>query len=430
VEILSRIIPNNLRLKILKNKRILENFISLSLLQLFNYILPLVTIPYLLRVIGPDKYGIIAFGQALIQYFIIITDYGFNLTATRDIARKRTSIDDVSKIVSTVLMIKSLIAIICLIVFLMIIISFNKFSKEFELYIYFFGMVVGNVLFPVWFFQGMERMKYITAVNFMSKFIFTLAIFIFIKDVGDYKYVALLNSLGSILAGFIALFIIIKVFKVKLIKPNYYNMVCCIKDGWYIFVSSISINLYKMNNVFILGLFAEDLIVGYFAIAKKLIDFVNQISSMVSQTVFPYVSNRIHEIGFSKITTLLKTVLYFIIIITFCIGMIFFMIPDKIMYLVSGGCYHEAIWSLRVLSFVPLITGINVPAVQILLGYSYDRLFSAVVVAGGIINLIINFILVPFIAYKGSCLAVILSELFVTIGLYFAIIHLKKKHVL
>jgi len=106
------------------------------------------------------------------------------------------------------------------------------------------------------------------------------------------------------------------------------------------------------------------------------------------------------------------------------------MIPDKIMYLVSGGCYHEAIWSLRVLSFVPLITGINVPAVQILLGYSYDRLFSAVVVAGGIINLIINFILVPFIAYKGSCLAVILSELFVTIGLYFAIIHLKKKHVL
>ena len=197
MEILSRIIPNNLRLKILKNKRILENFISLSLLQLFNYILPLVTIPYLLRVIGPDKYGIIAFGQALIQYFIIITDYGFNLTATRDIARKRTSIDDVSKIVSTVLMIKSLIAIICLIVFLMIIISFNKFSKEFELYIYFFGMVVGNVLFPVWFFQGMERMKYITAVNFMSKFIFTLAIFIFISPKPFWIFSSIFFSVSS-----------------------------------------------------------------------------------------------------------------------------------------------------------------------------------------------------------------------------------------
>ncbi|MHA1381597.1 MAG: oligosaccharide flippase family protein, partial [Candidatus Helarchaeota archaeon] len=235
----------------LPEKKVLaENFASLSLLQVANYILPLVTLPYLVRVLGPAKYGLIAFAQVFIQYFIILIGYGFELSATREISINREDKDKVSEIFSSVIAVKITLMVISFLVLSSLIFTIPKFKNDWLIYFFTFGMVVGQTLFPVWFFQGMERMKYITFLNITAKLIFTVSIFIFIRKMQHYIYVPLINSFGFLIAGVLGLWIVHKDFKVKFILPNFKSIKHQLKEGWHIFISKVSISLYTTSTTF------------------------------------------------------------------------------------------------------------------------------------------------------------------------------------
>jgi len=204
-------------------KRLTENFLSLSILRALNYLLPLITLPYLVRVLGPEKFGLIAFAQAFIGYFIILTDYGFNLSATREISIHRDEKEKVSKIFNSVMAVKFLLGMLSFIILALILTFIPKFGNDWLVYIFAFGMVLGNILFPVWFFQGMEKMKYITILNIVAKGIFTVCIFIFIRKMADYIYVPLINSMGFLAAGGLSLGTVFKNFGINGNKFIYYK---------------------------------------------------------------------------------------------------------------------------------------------------------------------------------------------------------------
>ena len=164
-------------------RQVFENFISLSFLQGANYILPLITLPYLVRVLESDKYGLIMFAQAFIQYFVVITEYGFNLSATRLISLNRDNNTKISDIFFSVIFIKIFFMILSLFVISAIVFLISRFTADKEIYFLTFGIVIGNVLFPVWFFQGIEKMKYITVLHVLAKAIFTVLIFLFVKKI-------------------------------------------------------------------------------------------------------------------------------------------------------------------------------------------------------------------------------------------------------
>jgi PST family polysaccharide transporter len=406
-------------------KTLLENFLSLSFLQVANYIFPLITLPYLVRVLGPEKYGLIAFAQAFIGYFQILTDYGFNLSATREISINRENKEKVSEIFSSVMIIKFFLLLLSLGLMSVIVFSFKKFRQDWLIYYLTFGMVLGQTLFPIWFFQGMEKMRYITFLNVFAKLIFTIAIFIFVKRSSDYLCVPLLNSLGFIVAGILALWIVFRDFGVGFKMPSWEGMKDEFKNGWHIFVSTMSINFYKNNSILILGLFANNEIVGYFTIAKKLIDILNQIAVIISQTIYPYVTKQV-IINYQKIVRFLRKVGLLIGVYTFIFGVILFAFSSKIIYIVSGAYFSESILSLKLMAFVPMFIGINVPAVQILLGKGLDKKFLKAVLIGAILDIILNFSLVPFFSYIGSCISVVTVELLVTIFLYIEALKIRK----
>jgi len=402
----------------LAKKRLLSNFASLSVLQGANYLLPFITLPYLVRVLGPEKFGLVAFAQAFIQYFNILTDYGFNLSATREISIHREDGNELSGIFSAVMMIKLALLALSAVIMLCIVFSFGRFYQQRLVYYYAFGMVAGQCIFPVWFFQGMERMKYITFLNISARLIFTVCIFVFVHDVNDYIYVPLINSLGFMTAGILAFVIVFKDFHVRFTLPSVERIRHQLKEGWHIFISTVAISLYTTSNTFILGLLTNDTIVGYYSAAEKIIRAVQGLLTPVSQAVYPYVSRLIHTARGEGIR-FLRRMTVMVGGVSFVLSAIIFFSAGIIVRLVLGGRYSESVAVLRILSFLPFVIALsNIFGIQTMLNLGYKKAFSRILIGASLLNIVLAFILVPPFRQTGISFAVLVSETVVTVSMF------------
>ncbi|MCE7699870.1 MAG: flippase, partial [Methanobacterium paludis] len=402
--------------KILQNdayKRIITNILSLFSLQGLTYILPLITFPYLTRVLGPENYGLIAFATAFIGYFQILTDYGFNLSATREISINRENEEKVSKIFSSVMTTKVLLIILSFTLMTLIVFSFDKFRSNWILYFFTFGLVIGNLLMPSWFFQGMERMKYISILNIGTVLIYTASIFIFIRHASDYIYVPLINSIGAITIGIIALRIIRKDFNVKFVLPSIKDIKYQMEKGWDIFISSLAISLYTTSNTFILGFFVSSTIVGYYAVAETLMRALQGLISPISQAIYPYFSKLQFE-NPKKAKVELKKVLLIIGLISFLLSLILALCAPIIIEILAGQKYMQSIPILQVLVFIVFAVGVNnVLGIQGLVAFGYEKYFSKIVIFAGLLHIIILIALIFLLGSLGTAIAVVTTELII-----------------
>ncbi len=399
-------------------KRLISNFFSLSVLQGANYILPLITLPYLVRVLGPEKFGLIMFAQAFIQYFIILTDYGFNLSATREISVNRENKEKVSEIFSSVMIIKLLFLLVSFIILTAVVFSFEKFRKDWIVYYLTFGIVIGQGFLPVWFFQGMESMKYITFFNLSARFIYALSIFIFIKEQQEYWKVPLFNSLGFIFACALSIYIIFKKFKVNFFLPDKERIFFYLKESLQFFLSRVSVSLYTFNNSFILGLFTNNTVVGYYSMAEKLYIASQQIYQPLVNALYPYVSHKRDKKTFKKIFLLALT------LNTAAMISVFFFSED-IINIVYGKTFYDTVNLLKIFSIINIFV---VPS--ILLGYpylaalGYPKYANLSVIFSSIfhLSLLILLIILRMINVYTVVLATLLTELSVLIIRVYAVI--------
>jgi len=316
-------------------KRLLSNFLSLTVLQIANYLLPLITLPYLVRVLGVEYFGLLAFATATVMYFQILTDYGFNLTATREISIHRDNKEKVIEIFSSVMTIKFILMFLSLFLLFILVFSFEKFSKDAIVYFFTFGTVIGQVLFPAWFFQGMERMKYITYLNILSKVIFTIAIFVFVQEQSDYFLVPFLTSIGFLVAGIWSLVLIKKEFDISFSFQKIETIKSYLVDGWNVFVSRIYVNLYIGTNTVLLGVFTNNTITGYYAIAEKIILAIGGIFEPFNQTIFPYLA-KIYTKNISEFIQLVKKISVYLLTATLLTAIITYIFREDIVYIITG----------------------------------------------------------------------------------------------
>jgi len=295
-------------------KRLASNFFSLSALQGINMILPLITLPYLVRVLGVENFGLINLALAFVMYFNILVSFGFELSATREISINRDNPEKVSEIFSTVMLIKIIFLVISFIILSVLINYVDSFSENALLYYASFGVVIGNAFFPSWLFQGMERMKFITYVNVISKIIFTGLIFLFIKNQSDYIFVPILNFLGVIIGSLYSLRLAFKLFSIKVVIPKKVFIITQIKDSFHFFLSRLANNGSRYFATTIIGLYFGNLMVGYYAMVEKLFYAFMSLGSVVSQTIYPYMS-RTKDLRFFKKVLLSVTVLSIVLLI-------------------------------------------------------------------------------------------------------------------
>lgn len=275
-----------------KNEKIalFENTIAIAITQIVSYIIPLVSLPYLSRVLGVEKFGLVFWAQACIMYFTIFTEYGFNLSAVREIAICKENQNKIAKIFNSVMVCKFILIILSFIILTSLILIIPKFRVEWQLFYLTFFMVIGNAIYPIWYFQGIQHMKYVTMLNIIARLIFLLLIFVFVKSPSDYHLVAILNSIGCIIAGLTGIYIAIKRFNLRLFIPSFPMVIHEFKYSTEFFLARISETFYTNTNAFVLGLVATPVLVGYYVAAEKIFQAVHSISAPVGIALYPYIS--------------------------------------------------------------------------------------------------------------------------------------------
>jgi len=286
-------------------KRLLSNFFSLSALQGLNMLLPLITMPYLVRVLGVENFGLVNFALSIIMYFNILVSFGFDLSATREISIHRDNTKKVSEIFSSVMIIKTVLGLISFFILSLLILSLGSIKEHYMLYYATFGIVIGNVIFPAWFFQGMERMKYITYVNVISRLFFTILIFILVHESSDYIYVPILNSLGAIIGGLYSLWLIYKLFNIQFSFPSINMIFLKFKDSYLFFLSRVANDGSRYYATTIIGIYFGNVAVGYYAMVEKLYYAFMSMGGIVAQTLYPYMSRTKNIVFFKKIILLI-----------------------------------------------------------------------------------------------------------------------------
>ncbi|MDP5199626.1 oligosaccharide flippase family protein [Flavobacterium sp. DG2-3] len=282
---------------------LVSNFFSLVILQGANYIFPLLTVPYLFRTLGVEVFGLTSFATAFSQYFIVLTDFGFNLYGVQFISANRDEKQARDVFFVNVLISQILLFVIGLVILVLVIFSFDKFYHNCWLYLLSYTTVFGTVLMPAWFFQGMEQMKYITKINIVTRTLAIIPIFFLVKSDSDYLLVPFFYGLGSITSGMIAIYIVKKKFNVSL----KYSLVSISRIEEYLrnssqfFMSRISVSLYTVSNTFVLGLVGGNMAAGYYSAAEKLYSTIQNVYSPLNGAIYPYMVKHKDLKMFSKI---------------------------------------------------------------------------------------------------------------------------------
>lgn len=335
-----------------RNKTILANFSYLSILQIFAIIFPLLTYPYLLRVIGLELYGVIIFAQAIITYVSLVINFGFNMSGARNVAIYKNDKEKLSQIVSSTYLCKFILWFICLVAYMTIISLFPFFQKHYWVYVYSFLLTFNELLLPIWLFQGLEKMKYITIVNLSARLLFVIAIFLFIHEQGDYLWVPFLNGVGAIIAGCLSLYIVLKKEKIRLSTIPMKILLMSYKESTPLFISTLSTQIYVNVNKLVIGSFLGMSEVSIYDIAEKVLHLMKLPISMTAQAVFPKISREQNIRFINRIMFLVAGATTFAYIIMF-IG------SDWIVYFFSGTSIESASTVMRLLGVSAILVSFN-----------------------------------------------------------------------
>lgn len=402
-------------IKLYKAKSIfIKNFISLALVQGINYFLPLLTLPYLVRVIGIDKFGTLALATAVIAFFAVVTDYGFNFTATREISLNKSNKQELNKIVSSVMTIKLIFMFLSLLILVVLISFVQKFNHEAIIYLLTFGTVIGQVLFPVWFFQGMEKMQFITVVNIISKTLSTLCIFIFIKVPDDYYLVPILIATGSIVGGIYSLYLIKKDFGIDFELQSRDELLKHIKGGSNLFFTSMLSTLLSSSGLLILGFYASNGIVGLYAAIEKLFKAIVGLFAPITQALYPISCKQLDGSGQRANKYIIKLIVYMVALSLLVAGVVS-VCSSFIVTIFYGTTMLGYTYVLQVM-MIWLVFGVmnNVIGIQYLSAKRLDKFYMIAFVLGGLITVILNLVLIPSMAIDGILFAMISGEIVLT----------------
>lgn len=392
-------------------KSIKRNFVYNILLTVLNLLFPLITFPYISRVLGSVGVGKVDFANSVIQYFILLGSLGLPLYGVREIAKVRDSIELRSKVFTELFSIGLIANLISTIALIILINSVPKFIVEQKLFYILLINMFFNIFSLDWLFQGLEEYKYITIRSIVVKIISLIFLFIFVKDKSQYVLYGIVSVIGVSGSNILNAFSLKKYVKISFKSLNLKRH---LKPVLIIFASTFATSVYLNLNSTMLGFLAGDSHVGYFSAANKLNRIVIAIVTSLGVVVTPRISYYIKEGLKEEVNKILKFSVNFVFFIALPSTLALALLAPQVILIFSGKGFIPAIVTMRLINPIIIIVGLcNITSTLILIPMNKEKCILISVVLGALVNCLINFLLIPLFAENGAAIATVAAEIMV-----------------
>ncbi|RYD99740.1 MAG: flippase [Sphingobacteriales bacterium] len=394
--------------------RTLVNFLSLSLLQIGNYVLPIVTLPIISRIIGPENYGLINYIFAYVYYFVLFINAGFDVYGIRAIIGKQDDPEAVNAIVSRIMVAKFYIMAACAIVFAIIIAFVSQLTQEKLVCLFAFLYCLGWVINPSWVYHAMQETKKFAIFSFFAKLAFSVAIVVVVRERSDYIYHPLITSLAHVGVSFFSLRYALRRYGIRLNWSGLKQVKETLLDIRHISVMELIRNQAHLTNIILTGTLLSIHDTGLYTAGLRTVIIAQTIVSMPLNTVlFPYIGRAFlgsEEEGMDRVRRILPYVFALTILMSLC-TLIF---AEPAIAFIFGKEFSSAVNLLRVFSFGLLFSNLNYAlGQQVMLNLKKEAPYVRFLVVGLIFNIVLLFVLAKPFGVLGAALCWPLAELLV-----------------
>jgi len=395
---------------------VFKNSVWLFILQFINTIIPYFTFPYIVRVLGAEQYGFFALSSSFIGYIQTVVDYGFNMSAVRDIANMGDGYDkEIHTFYSSVVICKLMLFALSVIVTIPLVAAIPALNECTPFIVVLFIMVLSNSLFPVWYFQGIQKMKYIAVISIIVRIGFLASVFVFVKTRADAIAYTWLNTLTSVLIAAAGLLAVRFILKVKFTMPGWAAVKEQFKAGWYLFTTSVMIRIISVSGSFLLGIFYSKAEVGEYSAVEKISQVVSLVFAPISQACFPYNSQRFAvstKDGLNSVRKMMKLILP--VFVFGCILIIF--LRGFTVNLLFGSEYiGVADILIPLMLWIMLSILNNFLGIQTLVAANYNKEYNKAIIIAGIICLAGYVVFGKLMAGFGVALGAMIGEFTLTV---------------
>lgn len=399
-----------------------KNILSVGIVQIANYVFPIISMPIISRIIGPEKFGVINYAAAVIAYLTLIIGYGFDLTATRKIARDPHNVENRNTVFSEVICARLLLFGVASLAFAAMVGAIPKLQEEPLVALFSYLFCIGSLLTPNWVFQGMQELSKVALLNFLTKLFFTVAILLVVRKQSDYIWQPLIVSAVQILIALVSFTWARRRYQIKLRWVPLRRCLALLYEERTVFLSLVVVSLYTTANTVILGFYQSTEQIGYFTAGQRLIHVAQSVLTMpLAQSLYPVIGKGFSD-SFDRGMQMVHKVLPTIFLFTFLSGIIMLFTGPFVLTAFYGRAFSPGIIVFQLLAFIPMLVAVsNVLGIQIMLNLKLDKLFFRITAYGAVLSISLNFLLIRQWGIVGTALTWLLTECFITMAMYYVL---------
>ncbi|MCF0062679.1 flippase [Dyadobacter chenwenxiniae] len=399
-------------------QQLTKNVLSLTAVQIATYVMPLISVPVISRIIGPEKYGTINFAAALIMYFTLLISYSFDFSATRKLSKSPDDADLRNQVFSEVFFTQCLLFALSTAAFTVLLFTVEDFKANQTVLIFSYTLCISFLFTQNWLFQAMQDLSKVALFNLVSRLLFTVSIILVVRRNEDYIWQPLLIGMSQTIVGLFSFFWAIQRYKLKFIRIPLSRCMSVLWEEKTIFLSLIFVNLYSSTNTVILGLFQSQEQVGYYTAGQRLIIIAQSVLAMpLAQAFYPYIGKAFGE-GRQQGLHVVQKLIPLIVVFIGAASVAMFVLGPFVITLFYGAKFNAAIPVFQILAIVPLLFSLNnVFGIQIMLNLGMDAEFFKISALAAVVSILLNLVLVKQWGYLGTTFNWLATELFILVSM-------------